>query len=180
MTRTRSEREREQARVYSSAYHRANRETVLEKMRERNRRYYAANRKRLIERATEYQRNNSEKRYAYKARWNREKKLTDPQFAAITIMRKLVGRTCERIKVGRREIGKTVDQLGYKTEQFRAHIEGQFQPGMTWANHGQWHVDHVIPLSRFDLTDSEQRRRANALENLQPLWAKDNMKKGAR
>lgn len=173
-------RDTEQARAYSAAYHSANRETILEKMRERNRRYYAANRERLISRATEYQRANPAKRNAYKTAWNRNKKNADPQFAAITIMRKLVGRTCERIKVGRREIGKTVTALGYTTDEFRQHIEAQFRPGMTWANHGAWHVDHIKALSAFDLTDTEQRKAANALSNLQPLWAEENMRKGAR
>jgi hypothetical protein len=175
-----AEEQREKARLYSAAYHQDNRELIIAKMRERNRRYYAENRERLIKRAAEYQRANPEKRNGYKSAWNRQKKLTDPQFAAITMMRKLVARTCERIKVGRREIGRTAEALGYNTEEFRRHIEAQFRDGMSWANHGEWHIDHVRPLSSFDLTNPEQRKAANALSNLQPLWAAENMAKGAR
>jgi hypothetical protein len=175
-----TKQEREAARQYSARYHAENREDCLAKMRERNKLYYQRNRERLIARALEYQRKNPDERNSYKTAWNRRKKENDPQFAAITIMRKLVSRTCERIKVGRREIGKTVDALGYTTEEFRRHIESQFQPSMTWANHGQWHVDHIKALALFDLSKPDGRKIANSLANLQPLWTKDNMRKGAR
>lgn len=171
---------RDKARAYSAGYHVENRDICIERMKDRNRAYYERNSARLIAKAGEYQRRNSEQRNAYKNNWIRERKLSDPQFAALTVMRKLVSRTCERIKVNRREIGRTIAVLGYRTEDFRVHIEARFKPGMTWANHGQWHVDHVRPLSSFDLTDPEQREKANALANLQPLWAAENMAKGAK
>lgn len=61
-----------------------------------------------------------------------------------------------------------------------AHLEAQFAPGMTWENRGEWHVDHIRPLASFDLTDPEQLRTASHYTNLQPLWASDNLAKGAR
>lgn len=174
------EEQRQKERDYSARYHTSNRDRILEEMRQRNRRYYAANRERLIERAGEYRKANQARRNRYQSEWQKRRKATDPQFAALSIMRKMVTRTCERIKANRREIGRTVEALGYRTEEFRQHIEAQFRPGMSWANHGEWHVDHIRPLASFDLTDAEQRRAANALPNLQPLWAQENMRKGAR
>lgn len=174
------EAQREQARLYASEYHRAHREDCLAKMRIRNAVYYQKNRDKLIAKAARYPAENGNARNSYKSAWNRAKKKSCPQFAAISIMRKLVSRTCERIKLGRREIGKTVEVLGYRTEEFRSHIELQFRDGMSWQNHGEWHVDYIKPLSKYNLTDPEQRREANALVNLQPLWAAENMAKGAR
>jgi len=52
---------------------------------------------------------------------------------------------------------------------------------MSWENIGDWHIDHIVPLSRFKVSgpDDPELRRAWALTNLRPLWAKDNMRKSA-
>lgn len=171
---------RERGRAAAARYHAANRDECVRKMVDRNRAYYAKHRERLVEAAGNYQRENAAARSAYKSDWQKRRKQSNPQFAALTIMRKLVARTCERIKQNRKEIGRTVTVLGYATAEFKRHIEDQFKPGMSWANHGDWHVDHIRPLSAFDLTDPTERQAANALQNLQPLWAAENMRKGAK
>lgn len=62
------------------------------------------------------------------------------------------------------------------------HLERQFKDGMTWDNHGRdgWHIDHIVPCAAFDLTKPEEIERCFALSNLQPMWASDNMSKGAK
>ncbi len=69
--------------------------------------------------------------------------------------------------------------LDYTLEDIVQHLESQFQPGMTWDNYGQWHVDHKIPISSFNISSLEcsDFKRCWSLENLQPLWAEDNLKK---
>lgn len=69
--------------------------------------------------------------------------------------------------------------IGYGIGQLMRHLERQFQPGMTWDNYGQWHIDHKIPLAAFNIRDAESIdfKKAWALKNLQPLWAEDNHRK---
>jgi hypothetical protein len=70
-----------------------------------------------------------------------------------------------------------VRDLGCSVEELRSYLESKFQPGMTWDNYGEWHIDHVRPLSDFDLTNPVQQKEACYYLNLQPLWAIDNLKK---
>ena len=62
------------------------------------------------------------------------------------------------------------------------NLESKFQSGMTWDNWALdgWHIDHIKPLASFDLTDRNQLLEACNYTNLQPLWAKDNLSKGAK
>jgi hypothetical protein len=77
---------------------------------------------------------------------------------------------------------KTIELLGCKVKEAREHIEKQFKEGMTWENHGIncWHIDHILPCASFDLTDPEQQKKCFHYTNLQPLWAKENISKGAK
>lgn len=61
-------------------------------------------------------------------------------------------------------------------------IESQFENGMTWYNYGKfgWHIDHVKPCAAFDLSDIEQQKQCFHYTNLQPLWCKENLSKGAK
>lgn len=70
-----------------------------------------------------------------------------------------------------------VRDLGISIESFRAYIEKLFSPGMSWSNYGKWHLDHIRPLTVFDLSDDAQVRRACHYTNIQPLWARDNQAK---
>lgn len=71
---------------------------------------------------------------------------------------------------------------GYTADELRAHIEGQFADGMTWENRNEWHIDHKRPLAsfQFDGPDDPRFKEAWALDNLQPLWAKENQSKHAK
>jgi hypothetical protein len=67
--------------------------------------------------------------------------------------------------------------VGCTPEQLRQHIEKQFQPGMSFDNYGEWHVDHMRPCASFDLNDPAQFTECFNWRNLQPLWAADNLRK---
>jgi len=68
---------------------------------------------------------------------------------------------------------------GYTLQQLKNHIEKQFKPYMSWENYGEWHIDHIIPISKFNFTKSNHIdfRKCWSLENLQPLWASENITK---
>jgi hypothetical protein len=81
---------------------------------------------------------------------------------------------------GKIKSGSAVRDLGCTVEELRAHLQGQFRDGMTWANYGAlWEVDHVEALVRFDLTDRAQLLRACHFTNLQPLLVLENRHKHA-
>ncbi len=72
-------------------------------------------------------------------------------------------------RVGKGKEGHTIDMLGYSVLDLKQHLEQQFTEGMTWANYGEWHIDHKKPLSKFPPETSICE--INSLDNLQPLWA---------
>lgn len=65
--------------------------------------------------------------------------------------------------------------MGYSATDLKKHIESQFEEGMTWDNWGEWHIDHKRPVINFD--KNEKQCVVNALDNLQPLWAHENLTK---
>lgn len=78
--------------------------------------------------------------------------------------------------------GAAVRLLGCTMAEFVQHIESLWSDGMTWANWTRdgWHIDHIVPLSAFDLSDADQIKAACHYTNLRPLWATDNLRKGAK
>jgi hypothetical protein len=89
------------------------------------------------------------------------------------LWRTLLRNTLKRI--GTKKESKTNDILGYSALELKEHIEKQFKEGMSWENWGEWHIDHKKPVSSFD--KSEKISIINSLDNLQPLWAKENLSK---
>jgi hypothetical protein len=70
--------------------------------------------------------------------------------------------------------------VGCTRENLISHLEAQFLLGMTWENYGRhgWHIDHIKPCAFFDLSDINQAKECFNYQNLQPLWALDNHRKG--
>lgn len=75
----------------------------------------------------------------------------------------------------------TFEVLGYSVFDLMRHLEGLFQVNMSWSNYGKkgWEIDHIVPLSRFNYSsiDDPEFKRCWALNNLQPLWVADNVRK---
>jgi len=75
----------------------------------------------------------------------------------------------------------TFELIGCTSEELKAHIEKQFEKKMTWKNYGKWHVDHIIPLAHFekhfDMNEIYNQKIAFNFNNLQPMWAEENLQK---
>ena len=69
--------------------------------------------------------------------------------------------------------------VGCGIDFLKKHLESKFENGMTWDNYGVngWHMDHIKPCAAFDLTLDEQQKECFHYTNIQPLWAKDNVRK---
>lgn len=69
--------------------------------------------------------------------------------------------------------------VGCDIECLKKHLENQFQPGMSWDNWSRtgWHIDHIIPLNLFDVSDTNHQKKCFNYRNLRPLWAKENISK---
>jgi len=59
------------------------------------------------------------------------------------------------------------------------HLQQRFQNGMSWANYGSWHIDHVLPVSAFNTSDALHCLVMCHYTNLQPLWGHQNLAKGS-
>ena len=82
--------------------------------------------------------------------------------------------------IGNYKSGSAVGDLGCSIDAFKSYIESMFGQGMTWDNWGTygWHIDHIIPLASFELSDRDQLLKACHYTNLRPLWCEENLKKG--
>lgn len=78
---------------------------------------------------------------------------------------------------GNQKVGSAIKDLGCSVEFFKKYLESLFLEGMSWDNYGEWHIDHKIPLSSFNLLDHKELSKACYYTNLQPLWAIDNLMK---
>lgn len=138
---------------------------------------YARNRDAAILAAKKWAEENPERRRKV-AREFSMRHYRDPANRPVVAARKLLSRAIAATQVRRR--GRTAQALGYTAAELRDHLEALFEPGMTWANHGEWHIDHKIPVSYLVANGVVCPSHINALSNLQPLWAADNLSKGAK
>lgn len=165
---------------YKKEYYESNKEVYLKRHRE----YYEYNKEEILHQRKEYRDSNKDKIKEYyetnkkkiieqKKYYLRYKRKTDPYFRLVQNLRNRVG---SAIKNNYKSMS-TLELLGCSIEEVKEHLEKQFKEGMTWENYGKWHVDHIRPISSFDLTDVEQQKVCFHYSNLQPLWAEENLRK---
>lgn len=147
-------------------YYNNNKEKVAATMKS----YYERNKNTLLKYASEYRANNKDKLNEY----SRNKRANDPLFSLRVVLRNRTIKAFSRS--GYSKNSKTKEMLGADWSIVKGHIEDRFVNNMTWDNHGEWHIDHIIPLAS---AKSEQELISLChYTNLQPLWAEDNLSKG--
>ena len=154
------------------------------KLRAKNPEREKANKQRAyykdVDKSREYQKEwrkrNLERRRKQQREYNQNKRITDPIFLAKARLRGRLRKMLERKKFTRKS--RTAQVIGCSWEDLRTHIENQFVDGMTWENRHLWHIDHIIPMASAKTV--EELEALCHYTNLQPLWAGDNMSKGAK
>ena len=140
------------------------REENPEKIRATRKKHYEENRKKIR---------------AGNKKYKRQRYQQDPIFRLLHNMRSGLWRCLS----GRRKNSHTMQYVNMTPDELMDYLEGRFTEGMTRDNYGEWHVDHIRPLASFDFTrpdKEEQLHMAWNYTNLQPLWAADNISKGAK
>lgn len=154
----------------------------------RNKDYYERNKKEILEQKKEYERQNREqinkvnREYYHRNKstvrmrinkYERERIKTDVEFKLLKNCRR---RLLLALKNNWKS-GSTIELIGCEISELKRHLEEQFEDGMSWKNHGEWHIDHIRPCASFDFTQPEQQRECFNYMNLQPLWAEENIRK---
>jgi len=187
---------KEELKIYQQEQYKKNKEKYKleyqnnkEKINERNKIYYHTNKEIVLKKQKKYRENNKEKRIItmkksnkkhYKNNKEKRKKYTLAYFnkrKKIDPLFKLRCNLSTRIYMALKNKNyikskRTIDMLGCDLHTAKAHLEKQFTKGMTWANHGEWHIDHIIPCA--SAKTEEELIKLFHYTNLQPLWAADN------
>lgn len=164
----------------------------LNKEHARSKRYRNNNSKRMYEKLKIYRKENPEKTKAFKRNWRKkypekakikdrrdnQRRYSTPKGKLRIRMSTYIYRFLKNNKGGRH----WENLVGYSVEELKQHLESKFQEGMSWDNYGEWHIDHKIPVAvfNFDHPEDIDFKRCWALENLQPMWAKENIAKHAK
>lgn len=163
----------------SKKYYESHKEQITEYNRSeerkaRQREKYQENKEQELERQRKYREENPEKVRVSKRNWARKARKTNQQFRLKGNLRNRINKALGRIS----KTSSTFELIGCDIVTFMTYLEERFLPGMTWENHGEWHIDHIKPCCSFDLTDPSQQKECFHYTNCQPLWAIDNLIKG--
>lgn len=119
----------------------------------------------------------------YNSSWTKNKCKTDTGFRILCNLRRRMTIEIQKLKAREADSSKcdsSLTLIGTNIETLKQHIERKFQEGMTWDNYGKWHMDHIRPCASFDFSIAEEQHKCFHYTYLQPLWAADNLRKGAK
>jgi membrane-associated HD superfamily phosphohydrolase len=153
------------------------REKNKESVKEYVKTWYEQNKEHRKEYIKEYREKNIDKIRKIKRDYERNRKSRDPLYKLISNFRTAIYTVLKESNVDK--YGHYFDILKYTPNELINHLELQFKDDMSWDNYGIWHVDHKLPITNFNISEmgDEEFMRCWSLDNLQPMWGIENIKK---
>lgn len=142
-----------------------------EKISDTKKKYYENNKEEILSKRKLYYENNKEKINKSTDRKRELKRDYYKKRKHQYVWREILRRTITQLKLNKNQT--TLDILGYGYDVLKSDMKSKFKEGMSWLNHGEWHIDHIIPISLFK--SETPSSIVNRLDNLRPIWAKDNL-----
>lgn len=148
-----------------------------ERKRKNYDKWYEQNKEHRKEYLKQWRTENIDKWKKLKRDYERKRKASDPLYKLISNFRTAIYQVLKESNVEKN--GHYFDILGYTPEELIIHLEKQFTEGMTWENYGEFHVDHKLPISSFNIKEigDEEFMKCWSLDNLQPMWGEENIRK---
>jgi len=149
-----------------------------ERIREYQRQYRLKNRTKRLAQKKEWREKNPERQKERLRACHVNRMTNDPLYKLQRNLRKRLANAVKRDS----KSGSAVKDLGCSMVDFKSYLESKFLPNMSWDNYGRkgWHMDHIVPLSHYDLSDPNQLKKACHYTNIQPMWWRDNLSKGSK
>jgi hypothetical protein len=151
------EKYKENDKLYKIKYNESGRRREVSQIR------YKLKKKEIIKKCVEYN------KFRYK---------NDQYFKVVTAIRSRISKLLKQ--KGADKYNKFYEYLGCSKDDFIKYFEAKFKEGMSWENHGEWHIDHIKPCALFNLLDEDEQKKCFHYTNLQPLWAPENLSKGCK
>lgn len=181
----------ERMRQHANNWHHRNRDLVLERNKSPDRKRRKADyskqyqkrpdrKKRHRLAALKYVRKNKDKRNAWLktpegraySKKYQLRRLRTPEGHFMNWLRGTINRSLR--EQNQKKLHRTIAYVGCTAAKLRKHLESQFTEGMNWNVPRGWDADHIVPISKFDLSDPEESMLANNYKNFCPLWKLDN------
>jgi hypothetical protein len=159
---------------------------------ETSKRYYVKNKDNISQYFSKWQKENREHLNEYHQKWRennidrhrknkrdyeRTRKANDPLYKLISNFRTAIYQVLKENNVEKN--GHYFEVLKYSPQQLIDHLESKFTGDMSWDNYGKWHVDHILPITSFEINEigDNEFMKCWSLSNLQPLWSDENIRK---
>ena len=153
------------------------REKNKENLSKKHKKWYDENKEKWNNYIKEYREKNADKIRVVKRTYERTRKANDPIYKLISNFRTAIYQVLKENDVDKN--GHYFEVLKYSPEELISHLEKQFKDEMTWDNYGTWHVDHLRPITSFNIKEigDEEFMKCWSLSNLQPMWGEENIRK---